>query len=153
VSMPPTCTIDGCIRKIKARGWCAAHYMRWQRHGDVEAGQPVTEPTSCQERNCTDDHHARGWCKRHYDRIRRKSYEASQAEFGRWWDACEDCGSPPLCGGRWCLPCFQLRATPKKASGCGTAAGWKRHRRRGETPCDECRRANSLRRQLWKEAA
>lgn len=29
-----TCTIDGCDRPTKARGWCSLHYKRWTRHGD-----------------------------------------------------------------------------------------------------------------------
>jgi lambda repressor-like predicted transcriptional regulator len=28
------CTIDGCDKLVRARGWCSKHYQRWQRHGD-----------------------------------------------------------------------------------------------------------------------
>lgn len=28
------CSIDGCASRVLARGWCAKHYSRWQRHGD-----------------------------------------------------------------------------------------------------------------------
>jgi len=28
------CTIEGCERKIVARGWCYRHYDRWRKHGD-----------------------------------------------------------------------------------------------------------------------
>lgn len=30
----PTCTIEGCERPQKARGWCSVHYVRWWKHGD-----------------------------------------------------------------------------------------------------------------------
>lgn len=30
---PILCTIVGCERPHKARGWCATHYSRWARHG------------------------------------------------------------------------------------------------------------------------
>jgi hypothetical protein len=29
-----TCSIDGCNRTHKARGWCGTHYLRWRNHGD-----------------------------------------------------------------------------------------------------------------------
>jgi len=28
------CSIEGCDRPVRARGWCGAHYVKWQRHGD-----------------------------------------------------------------------------------------------------------------------
>lgn len=36
-----TCTVDGCERPVTARGWCAAHYSRIRKHGDVQAHIPV----------------------------------------------------------------------------------------------------------------
>lgn len=32
-----TCSIEGCEKPAKARGWCAMHYRRWQVHGDPAA--------------------------------------------------------------------------------------------------------------------
>ena len=31
------CSIEGCERKIHARGWCSTHYSRWRRHDDPTA--------------------------------------------------------------------------------------------------------------------
>lgn len=28
------CSIEGCIRPVKARGWCQTHYARFRRYGD-----------------------------------------------------------------------------------------------------------------------
>lgn len=28
------CSIDGCEKRSKARGWCDAHWARWRAHGD-----------------------------------------------------------------------------------------------------------------------
>lgn len=36
-----TCTIDGCDRPHKARGWCHKHYMHWHTYGVAEAPQPT----------------------------------------------------------------------------------------------------------------
>lgn len=36
--MDSTCSIDGCTRRTKARGWCNRHWLRWSRHGDPLAG-------------------------------------------------------------------------------------------------------------------
>lgn len=33
-----TCSIDGCDREAKCRGWCSAHYSRWRRNGNPLAG-------------------------------------------------------------------------------------------------------------------
>lgn len=30
----PTCSIDGCDRTARARGWCRSHYRRWLSYGD-----------------------------------------------------------------------------------------------------------------------
>lgn len=29
-----TCSVDGCSRKSRTRGWCRQHYQRWLRNGD-----------------------------------------------------------------------------------------------------------------------
>lgn len=36
-----TCSIAGCDRPCVARGWCAAHWYRWSRHGDPLADRRV----------------------------------------------------------------------------------------------------------------
>lgn len=32
-----TCSVDGCGKKVLARGWCSPHYQRWHKWGDVNA--------------------------------------------------------------------------------------------------------------------
>jgi len=35
------CSVPGCTRRSKCRGWCGAHHERWRMHGDVQADRPV----------------------------------------------------------------------------------------------------------------
>jgi len=36
------CAVADCERLVFARGWCAAHYKRWQKWGDPRGGRPET---------------------------------------------------------------------------------------------------------------
>lgn len=39
--MVKTCSIEGCDSPHEARGWCAAHWMAWKRHGDPFHRRPT----------------------------------------------------------------------------------------------------------------
>lgn len=39
-----TCSIPGCERPAKGRGWCGAHWWRWKHHGDPLGGGPSPRP-------------------------------------------------------------------------------------------------------------
>lgn len=39
----PSCSIKGCDKPSFARGWCQAHYYRWNRTGDVNAVKELRE--------------------------------------------------------------------------------------------------------------
>jgi hypothetical protein len=45
------CDVDGCDRPVHTRGWCAAHYSRWKRHGSPLGGKPARRdaPTTLNE--------------------------------------------------------------------------------------------------------
>ena len=64
-----TCSIDGCARPVKSRGWCQAHYFRWRRNGDpggpvlMLKGQPK-QP--CHIDGCERDVDSLGLCDPHY---------------------------------------------------------------------------------------
>lgn len=32
--MTKSCSIPGCEKRVRARGWCSTHYSRWERFGD-----------------------------------------------------------------------------------------------------------------------
>lgn len=78
MAAPRLCSISGCNKISRSRGWCSAHYHRWRDHGDPLAGgaarpawpgrkaDAICSVTGCGERYC-----ARGWCHDHYYRWRR----------------------------------------------------------------------------------
>lgn len=65
-----TCSIEGCDKPIRARGWCIKHWKRWYRHGDpmtVMAQQRAT----CEVPGCNNPAHGHGYCIAHYHKWRR----------------------------------------------------------------------------------
>lgn len=36
-----TCSIEGCDRQARARGWCSTHYCQWRRSDDSVAAPPL----------------------------------------------------------------------------------------------------------------
>jgi hypothetical protein len=62
------CAEDNCNGTHYARGWCAKHYKRWLRTGEVVRTPPRPE---CSVAGCERPVRARGWCHGHYQRWHR----------------------------------------------------------------------------------
>ena len=65
------CSVDDCVRHVRALGWCDAHYRRWRAHGDVQASIPLRKMGKsliCSTLDCVRPVQARGWCVLHYKR-------------------------------------------------------------------------------------
>lgn len=67
---PPPCAVEGCEGRVKARGWCDAHYQRWRRFGDPTFA-PTIRRKRCTIDGCDRVTNARGLCQRHYYRWHR----------------------------------------------------------------------------------
>ena len=69
-----TCSITGCNRPTATRGWCAAHYTRWRRHGDVGGVEVATKGVrrECAVEGCGRAATSRKMCGKHYLRMLRK---------------------------------------------------------------------------------
>lgn len=83
------CTIDGCERLHKARGWCLLHYTRWYVHGDPLIGLPGRSGVRlvCSIEGCEKTVEARGWCNLHYTRWRKYGDPRHTKCSGRRFDA------------------------------------------------------------------
>lgn len=63
------CSVIGCERLAKARGWCGTHYERWRKTGDLTCGKrkyPVD--AVCAVDGCEKPRKGREWCATHYAR-------------------------------------------------------------------------------------
>jgi hypothetical protein len=64
------CTVDGCERKVLAKGFCATHYARNAKYGDPLGGprfiQSPNAARGCSVAGCDGAHLARGLCSKHY---------------------------------------------------------------------------------------
>lgn len=41
MAQKPLCTIEGCDKPARKRGWCNMHYEKWRRHGDPLGGRSI----------------------------------------------------------------------------------------------------------------
>lgn len=93
------CSVSGCSRPQKNRGWCHAHYKRWQTNGDVAAEVPVRGPRGqCSVDGCDRPHAGKGFCAAHYSRWLRDGGPGGP-EVGARHEHCTVCGGPHLARG------------------------------------------------------
>lgn len=71
-----SCTIDGCGKRLAARGMCYMHYARWKHHGDPLLGAKAEAyvPSPCCMDGCDRLTRSRNspYCEMHYQRWWRK---------------------------------------------------------------------------------
>lgn len=71
----PTCSVEGCERPSKTRGWCNAHSQRFYKTGNPTGIRPARwdgyERPACSVPGCDVLAHARGYCPSHFFRWRR----------------------------------------------------------------------------------
>lgn len=128
------CTIDGCDKPAKGRGWCRMHWTRWRRHGSphvVLSAQPGNRRTDriCDETGCGRKHYARGWCRKHYVRWQREEEAARPDPLSAEVlapTACVGCGGRPMPGTFRCLGCFHRWKADKDGPKWGTYQGDQR---------------------------
>lgn len=113
------CSIDGCDRQSRTRGWCQAHYGRWRRFGDPNHPVQKTsrQPRLCSRQGCGKVHEGHGLCAMHLWRKRRgwsdlDSPPEPVKQPGPVVDdvpaVCVDCDGPPDMGMVRCWPCAEV---------------------------------------------
>lgn len=65
-----TCSVDGCERPQKSRGWCLMHYKRWRNHGDPSITLIARGQETCSVDGCDRKYRSGGYCGMHYQRVR-----------------------------------------------------------------------------------
>lgn len=65
--MSKICSVDGCGKKVIAKGWCQEHYDRMRRYGTLEPFPKKIRGT-CSIAGCNKPNYARGWCSTHWAR-------------------------------------------------------------------------------------
>lgn len=72
---PKYCSIKGCEKLVKARGYCAMHYSRAVKNGAPGQAQPTRLPQAslaCTTEGCERESHCNSLCHNHYrEQIRR----------------------------------------------------------------------------------
>lgn len=81
-----SCSVEGCLRGVRAKGMCGKHYQRFRTHGAIDNPPKALPPWRvCSIKSCDQPSRTRngGTCEKHYARYRRTGkYDAPV--FGAW---------------------------------------------------------------------
>lgn len=117
------CTVDGCGKPVKARGWCSMHYQRWKdgRAMDSPAGWSFNSP-NCRVSGCDKQPRSRDLCDAHYRRYRR--YGDPEATSPRTDKECAGpgCLTRVALKGKYCSRCAQQNRAVCTVADCDRAA-------------------------------
>ncbi len=76
---------------MSARGWCAAHYSNWQRHGDPLYVRKFKKNEKCSVEGCERKQHAKDLCTTHWMKLNRSGtlnpIRNTKEYKERWLDA------------------------------------------------------------------
>ena len=66
------CSIAGCGRGLRSRGWCSRHYERWLKYGSPTGQRELrNKGKTCLVAGCSKPSKSLGYCVMHYERQRR----------------------------------------------------------------------------------
>lgn len=133
-----TCSVKTCPNPARERGWCAGHYKRWQKYGDVRAEVPFQKRAprripSCTTGGCAEPQYTRGWCAKCYDDwLDNGGYEQTAKFLAHSGDNVRTCTScketKPVDDFSW-RPGVAFKRERVRQSWCRTCVSAKAHRR------------------------
>ncbi len=65
------CSIPGCDKRARGRGWCGKHYQRWASNGDPLRLVRPSNDGPCSIPGCDRPRHGYGLCYKHWARLRK----------------------------------------------------------------------------------
>jgi hypothetical protein len=168
-----TCGFAGCVKPVRCRGWCSAHYERWRKHGDPSVTldpvppprPPRTQPESCLVDGCAQPPWSRSFCTKHYQKWRKYGDAAADGRRSRRDCKIADCGRRSH-GHGLCSRHYQLwrvhgdaswqrvtnyecraagcEAKPRSRAGTLCEAHYQRLRRRGSLDPGACQKCSGI---------
>lgn len=86
MALTPICSVHGCGKPARSRGWCPMHYARWIRRGDLGWHRPKH---FCSVEGCESPVKGNRLCNRHYKRAKNygspdKRSRAANGDVMRW---------------------------------------------------------------------
>jgi len=60
------CSVEGCDRSQRTKGYCPSHYAKWHRTGDPTYTPPPKPKKICSVEGCDKPYSAKGYCRQHY---------------------------------------------------------------------------------------
>lgn len=67
MTAPRLCSVEGCDKRVSARGFCALHYQRWARNGDPTVSKRRMV-SFCSIEGCGKPARGHSFCGTHYKR-------------------------------------------------------------------------------------
>lgn len=94
------CAIDDCDKPARGRGWCGAHYARWNQTGDPLTPFRVRRHKApCAVDGCEEPARTRDWCMSHYQRWHRTGdpLPVPVDRLSLYWSRVDTSGGPGAC--------------------------------------------------------
>ena len=90
IIMDKVCSVEGCNKRHKAKGYCNYHYQQFRKYGQVIKIKPkrinskpkkVKKAEICKENGCNNYARTKGYCPKHYKQILKYKRTLTDEEY------------------------------------------------------------------------